>query len=390
MTSLFGDKLQGLLGQLSFAREVVAGLDIGDSAVKMAQLGKKGSQIVLEQFGYSPLPEGTFIDDELVQKDRLLVGIKNALDAGVIRTKKFAYGFPGQSCVIKKMSAPRGSKQEIEDHITWEADQFVPFGAENSIISIHHPQEQVGGSKKNKKSSEDETKAQVKKSKLGDDDKVDVLMVAAKKDQVEQSEDLMKEVGLHLKIIDLQPLALLNALFFNYEDQMEEIERGSLVIDFGAHYTKVILYKEGFPIFMKALPIGGSMITEEIQKKVGLTFEEAEDLKLMRDDQGHLPEEIAQIVRQMSDKIIQTVKDSCNFFLQPTSQDRAYQCFITGGNAQLPGLQEDLPGQLGLPVELIDPFRNIKVANKKYTPEIIEQMTYIGVVAIGLGLRALI
>jgi len=362
------DQISSVLQGLSLGSSAtIVGLDIGMSGVKVTELVKISSNsFQLNNFGFHPLTEGIIIDDQFHQPDLLKTAIKSAFAQGGIKSKSICYGFPSQNTVIKKMHAPIGTRQEIEDHISWEAEQFLPFGADNAAISVYIPE---GG----------------EKQKEG----VDVVMVAAKQDLVSNYDTLLKEAGFNVKIIDLQILSLINVFEISYSEEMEEYKKGTLLVDFGAQTTKILVYKEGLPIFTKVLSIGGVNVTEEIQKEIGLSFEEAEDLKLMRDDKGNTPQEITTIVMKIADKIVTQVKESINFYLSSSGQDRIFRCMATGGNLQLPGVLEALAKHTNLSVEIMDPFKKIKIKNKKISSEMLEQISYVGAVSIGLALRGL-
>jgi type IV pilus assembly protein PilM len=359
--------VQDVLGKLQLNSSAgLVGIDIGLSGVKSCELKKiAGGNYAITAFGFSPLQEGTIVDDEFHNRDALTRAIKESLSKGKISNKNVCYGFPFANTIIKKMKAPPGTKQEIEDHISWEAEQFIPFGADNAIISIYI-------------------------TNVKDKDGVEVIMVAAKQDLVENYDAVLREAGLNCKIIDLQSIALINIFEHSYKEELAEYRKGTLIVDFGAHATKIIVYREDMPIFSKTITYGGIAITEAIQRQVGLGFEEAEDLKLMRDDQGNPPDEILSILKDSAEKILQMVKDASSFYLSQSSQEKVHRCMVTGGNLQLPGIMEGMASLTGMSVEVLDPLKRIKVGNKHLTEEILNQIMYVGAVPIGLALRGYI
>lgn len=357
-----GDQIQQLVQGLSLGGTSTIGLDVGMSGIKACEVVKSGGQYIMKGFGFSPLPEGTIIDDEVHKKDQLLGAINAALKQAQIKSKNVCVGLPSQNSVIKKMQAPAGTKQEIEDHISWEAEQFIPFGHENAVISVHIP----------------DAKGKAEQ---------EVIMVAARLDQVESYDQMLTQAGLKVKIIDLQVVSLLNIFEVSYKDELKEFNKGTLLLDLGAQSTKILVYKDDMPIFTKSLAIGGVTVTEEIQRSVGLSFEEAEDLKLMRDDQGNPPEDISNIIKTVVERTVAMIKDAVSFYTSLSSQDRVYRCVITGGNLQLPGMVEGIAAATGLSVEILDPLKKIKVKSKNITPEMVEQITFVGAVAMGLAIR---
>lgn len=361
MSSL-SDQLQQLLQNFSPGSSSVIGLDVGMSGIKVCEISKSGGQYFMKGFGFSSLSEGTIVDDEVHKKDQLISAINAALKQSGIKSKNVCFGLPSQNCVIKKMNAPSGTIQEIEDHVSWEAEQFIPFGHDNAVISVHIPDA------KSKKEQE-------------------VIMVAAKQDQVESYDEMLTQAGLKVKIIDLQIISLLNIFEVSYKEELKEFNKGTLIIDLGAQTTKILVYKDGMPIFTKTLPIGGSSVTEEIQRAEGLSFEDAEDLKRLRDDQGNPPENILNIVKNSVDKTAGMIKDATSFYTSMSSQDRVYRCLITGGNLQLPGMVEAIATATGLSVEILDPLKKIKIKDKNIGPDMVEQITFVGAVVVGLAIR---
>lgn len=371
MSKSLNSVIEDIVGALNLGNaNRFVGIDIGMSGVKVCELIKQGkNNYFIKNFGYAPLAEGSIIEDQFHKKDQVLESIKMALERAGIKNKTTCFGLSPQNTVIKKMKAPFGTKQEIEDHISWEAEQFIPYGAENSTLSIHIPE--------------------VKSSDKKNPDGQDVIMTAAKLETVEEYEAVLAAAGLKVKIIDLQILAIINLMEYSYEEELEELKKGTLLLDLGAQTTKIIIYKDGMPLFTKSLPIGGVNVTEEIQKNIGLSFDEAEDLKLLRDENGNVPEEVAAIIKEMVDKIVIQIKENINFYIAASAQDKVFRCLATGGNLQLPGLIEAIAASSGLTIELIDPTKKMKVTNKKITEEIVEQISYVGGVAIGLALRGL-
>lgn len=340
----------------------LAGLDLGQSAVKMCSLGKGRKGLYsLKSFGFTPLSESAIFEEEVNNKAEVIDAIKATQKNGKIGTKDFCYGMTGSSCVVKTMKAPEGSKEEIEDFINWEAEQFIPFGIENAELSMHIL---------------DKT----------NDENRDVIMAAAKLPSLADYEVLFSSAGVKLKKIDLQVLALINAFEYNYQEYLDEYRKGTLLIDFGAQSTKIVVYKNGAPLLAKSILIGGVNATEEIQKEVGLDFKEAEDLKKTKTESGNPPQEVISAVNNVVQNILNKINDAVTFYTAAGSEDRIYHCFVTGGSVQLPGIYEGLSNSLDLSIEVMDPLRRISLS-KNVSEQLVEYITYSGAASIGLALR---
>jgi type IV pilus assembly protein PilM len=162
---------------------------------------------------------------------------------------------------------------------------------------------------------------------------------------------------------------------------IEEYDQGTLLMDFGAQSTKIVVYKRGGPIFTKEIAIGGGLITEEIQRQMGVSYEEAEDLKTSNE----LPQEILNIINAQLDQQMAEVKKNINFYVAQGSAEKVNYCFITGGSSLLPGLVERLNEVTGIDVQRLDVLNKVKF-NAKNSLEM-DRIGAIAPVVIGLAMR---
>lgn len=348
----------------SLGNPSIVGLDIGASGVKVCELEKSGKGFCnIKNFGFAPLNEGVIIDEEIQDQQAVIDAINLALKSSKIKSKNICYGLGGNDTVVRKMKAPEGSPSEIVDHITWESEQFIPFGIDNAEIGVHLMEKKDPTSR-------------------------DVIMAAAKTETCNAYLNLFKASGFNTKVIDLQALALINIFEHNYADQMEEYEKGTLIIDFGAQFTKLIMYKDGAPLMAKWLHIGGITVTEEIQKEIGLSFEEAENLKFSKTGEENYPAEVMEVIKRVVDKTILAISDAVNIFNNQSSQDKINYCLICGGSVQLPGMIEALHQIFDVSIEVLDPFKKITVKSTNITQELLDQVPFLGAVSLGLALRS--
>ena len=129
------------------------------------------------------------------------------------------------------------------------------------------------------------------------------------------------------------------------------------------------------------------MITEEIQRKMGVNYFEAEDLKIIGDENGNLPEEILEIIDEVVENFFSEIKKAIDFYITSTSDESLETCYITGGSSQIPGFLEGLEALLGIPVSMLNPFDVFQYSEKKFDEEQIKEISQRGVEALGLALR---
>ncbi len=356
------EKIQEM--KLNIAKGYLVGVDIGLSAVKIATMaeGKKGTY-KLEAYESFPLSEASIIEDEVQKPEEIIEAIQSILSKNGIKRKIACLGMHGPNTVTKRLQVPDGDKEEVEDNIFWESEQYIPFGADDAQIGF---------------------------SILGrsaEDDVVDAIVGAAKIDVVERYVGYLKEGGLHTRVVDLNVFAINNVFELCKEEQLEEIsDEGAIIIDFGAQYTTLMVYRNGGPILTKEVNIGGVLITEEIQRSMGVSYEEAEDLKVNGDDNGNLPEEIIGILETHINRLMDELRKVLNFYIAAGSSEQVGHCFITGGGARVPGIKEALQDLTDLQVEELNPLEIIEIKGNFSEIEL-EDMAYCGLVAIGLSMR---
>ncbi len=359
MAASLKEQIDDLLGKLNPGG--IFGIDIGAHSIKVCEVSGAPKKFKVDKFGTFVLPEAAIIEDEFQKPSEISEGLLEAMSRAGIKSKTGCLGLYGPNTMTKRLNVPEGTKEEIEDHIMWEAEQYITFGADESQVSFHIIGENEGGGK-------------------------DALVAAARTDTVESFSSILAEAKISPKIIDLNVLALSNVFEEVYREDLEEYGEGSIILDFGAQSTKVIIYKRGGPIFTKEIQVGGGLVTEEIQRQMGVSYEEAEDLKTNGDEKGNLPEEILSIISTQIDQQVAEVKKSINFYITQGSAEKVNYCFVTGGNSLLPGLVEKLATSTGLEVKRIDVFSGIKIDESK-AGKGLEHLSAISAVAIGLGMR---
>ena len=343
----------------------VVGIDIGASAVKVAEMTKlSDGSYKLIRFGLLPLPEAAIIEDEFQKEDEIFEVLTQALKRAGITTCIFALGLSGPNTMARKLQLAGGDMAEIEDQVMWEVEQYVPFGLEQSSVSFHVIGENEGGG-------------------------VDVFVGVAKNSLIERYKDLIERTKLKVKIIDINVIAMTNLFEFVLSEQLSSRQASHIFIDFGAQKTQFVIYRRGTIAFAKEMSIGGGVITEEVQRQLGVNFSDAEDLKIMGDENGNLPEEILDIIDGVLEIFIGEIKKTLDFYVTATSDESFAGGFVTGGGALVPGLLEGLEEVLGVRFSLLNPFSRLKYDKKKFGEEQIEIIASRGIVALGLAMRTL-
>jgi len=350
---------------VNFEKGQLVSIDIGLSAVKVALLSKvKKNEYKLENYAAIALSEAAIIEDEVQKPEEIIEAISKALDEAGIQKRIVTIGMDGPNTMTKRFQVPDGTKEEIEDNVLWESEQYIPFGAEDSEVDYF-----VIGD-------------------IPEDEVKDVLVAAMRIDVAENYIGYVKELGLVPRIIDLNVLAINNLFELIMGKDLEAVsEEGAIIIDFGAQTTTLLVYRGGGPVLTKEVNVGGVLITEEIQRIMGVSYEEAEDLKTHGDENGNLPVEIVSIIESQIESQISELKKVLNFYIAAGSSEQISQCYITGGGARLPGLTEAIANMIDGEVHFLNPFDVIQFDKKRINEDDLDNIATTGFVAIGLGLR---
>lgn len=347
---------------LNVGGNAMVGIDIGLSAIKVAEVDGDDGDYTLVRYASVPLPEGSIIEDEIQKEEEIVEAIKEALTTAGITAKSASIGLSGPNTVARKLQLAGGTDEDIEDQVIWEAEQYLPFDIDLSTVDFHIVGENEGGG-------------------------VDVIVAAVRNDVVLGFKELVEKAEVKVKVADLGLLALTNVFELVMEEKLIEPLESYLLIDLGAQKTEFIIYKNNMIAFSKEINVGGVMITEEIQRQMGVNYYEAEDLKITGDENGNLPEEILEIIDDVVESFFSEIKKTIDFYVSSTSDESLVGCLVTGGSALIPGIIEGLEALLGVDVSVLNPFDKIGYNAKNIDEDMINEIAYKGVEVIGLAMR---
>jgi type IV pilus assembly protein PilM len=218
-----------------------------------------------------------------------------------------------------------------------------------------------------------------------DDSHIKVLLVAAKKEFVDDYLTVLQECGLNPVVLDIDCFALENAYQANY-DQEEDVVA---LVNVGANSMNINILRQGQSVFTRDIQNGGNGFNEEIQKQLGLTNEEAETAKLG----GALPDVdaamVEQVVKESAENLAQEIQRSLDFFTATSSDAKVEKLYLSGGVAKTPGMNDILHRQLGIPVETLDPFRRIRIDEGQFDMEYVASVAPFLAIGVGLATRRL-
>jgi type IV pilus assembly protein PilM len=213
---------------------------------------------------------------------------------------------------------------------------------------------------------------------------MDVLLVAVKKDKISEYTSAITQAGKNPAIVDVDVFALQNCYEVNYG-----IDPGRVValLNIGASIMNVNVVKGGVSVFNRDIGAGGNQYTESIQKDLNLSFEQAEALKKGEHVDGAAPESLNPILQAVSENVAMEIQKTFDFFRATSQEDRIDQIYLSGGTAKIRGLRDLLAERFDAPVELLNPFLNVRYSEKDFDPAFLEDMGPAAAIAVGLAAR---
>jgi len=357
-----------------FGEKPFLGIDLGSTSVKVALLKKSKRGYDLLNFGMVALPPDSIVDGMVENPEAVVDGLKKLLQAEkLVGYRQCVFTISGQSVIIKKITVPLMSEDDLAKSIQQEAEQYIPFDIEEVNVDFQVVKAEGELPKAGEKPPED------------DDRQMDVLLVAAKKDILKDQIAILQQAGLKPVIADLDVFALENS----FELAMGlDVDDTFALANIGATTTNVNIVEQGITAFTRDMPAGGSTITEEIQKGLSVPYVDAENIKL-----GHLPSGIkqAEVVTYIRQGVAQLCKELSGTLdnFHKTSDGRVRRIYICGGGALMEGMESMMAKEMGLECKLINPFKNLKVNTKVFDPEYLETYGPMAVIAIGLATRVM-
>ncbi len=343
----------------------LVGLDIGAANVKLIQLKKAKGKFKLQSFGIAPLPPQSIVENSIMNPGAVVEAIRRLLEMTEGKVSECAMSIKGHSVIIKRISLPQMSREDLEKSIEWEAEQYIPFDINDVNVAV-----------------------EILSSSGGEAGQMDVLLVAGKKDMIYDYTSVATEAGLTPVVIDVDAFALYNSFEINYPLSPDE---SVALIDIGAATTSIIITTGNTPAFTRDINMGGQNLTEEIQKQLGLSFEEAETLKIGGNEEEEadsvVPQEVERIIEESAEVLVQEIRRSLEFYSATSQESDISRIYLAGGTAKIPAVVRLLESRTGIPVNTIDPFRNIEVDEKMFDVQFIRNAAPMAAVAVGLGLR---
>src|SRR6195256_5899522 len=340
-------------------QKALVGLDIGSSSIKAVELKSTKQGYELVSFGLENLAQDTVVDGAIMDAPLVAGAISNIFDTQKVKTKNVATAVSGHSVIVKRVTLPSMTEEELYDRIQSEASQHIPFDIADVNLD-HQLLESI-------------------------DSQMDVLLVAVKKDKILNHTNVLAQSGKNSTVVDIDAFALQNCYELNYDPDPGQTVA---LLNIGASVMNINIVRGGIPLFTRDVSVGGNQYTDALQKELDLSYEDAERLKKGETLPSVTDEQKQQILRSVSDILTLEIQKTFDFFRATASGENIQRIVVAGGTARVPGLMDVLREEFAVPVEEMYPFRKIVINPARHNEDQIRELAPRLAIAVGLALRS--
>ena len=317
------------------------GIDISSSVVKVLELNQKNGKYCVESYAVEPLPLNSVIEGRIENTDEVASAVKRAVKRASSKAKEAAVAVSANAAITKIVSFPSSlTERELEEQVMMEADNYIPYPLEEVRLDF----EVIGTS-------------------ASDVDAVDVLLAASRSENVDARTEVLEKAGLKPKLVDVEAYTIENT-FSLITQQLPNQGQGLTVavVDVGATVTTLHVLVDGKIVFTREQTFGGRMLTEDIERHYGMSYQEAGRAK----KQNNLPDDYnAKVLEPFKRTMVMTVTRGLQFFFSASTQYQSIDHIIlAGGCASIQGIDVMIEEESGTSTSIANPFSDMVLGNK--------------------------
>lgn len=339
------------------------GLDIGSNSLKLAEVVTTKTGYILNHFSEIVLDKGVIEDGILVNPEALTEKVRILFKGTGLQRKAIVVSLSGHAAIVKKVTLPQMEEVEMREMIHDEAGKYLPF---DNMNEVNYDFQILGKNEYNP-------------------NQLDVVLVAAKKEVVDNFVRAVENAGLNVMIMDIDTFALETVYEANYDFEPDETV---VLVNIGAGITNINVLRGNKSIFTRDFTLAGNTITEAIQSSYRVSFDDAESMQIFgpnTDDNAR--EAFRESLLSYADPILTEIERSIDYFRSTSGGDSIKKILLSGGVSAISGIAGDLAHRLGIETEILDPFRKIQCNKKNLSGERISEIRTMAAVAVGLALR---
>ncbi len=339
------------------------GVDISATAVKLLELTRTGNIYCVESYAAEALPANSVVEKNIAEIELVGEVVARAVKKSGTKLKTAAVAVAGSSVITKIIEMPGDlSDSDMESQIQIEADQYIPFPLEEVAMDF----EIIGPNENNP-------------------DRVDVMLTASKGDNVDARVGAIEIGGLTTKVVDIEVFALENAVKLIVETQLGGGEDKIIAVaDIGSSVTTFSVFENLKIVYSREQQFGGAQLTEEIQRRYGLSYEEAGLAK----KQGGLPENyVPEVLDPFKENMSQQISRAEQFFFSSSQITQIDHLILAGGCASIEGIADVIQERTSVPIVIANPFSNMSLSSKVSAQALANDAPAL-MVSCGLALRS--
>lgn len=317
----------------------VLGLDISSSSVKLLEVSKSGDRYKVESYAVASLPPNAVVEKNIAELEAVAETIRNSHDRSRSKLKTAAVAVAGSAVITKVIDMPAGLNDDsMETQITLEADQYIPYPLDEVAIDF-----EVQGESENSP------------------DRVEVLLAACRRENVDLRVDALEMADIATKVVDVEAYAIERTFELIQANLDCDEDSAVAIVDIGSTMTTLSVLVDGQTVYTREQLFGGKQLTEEIQRRYGLSLDEAGLAK----KQGGLPDDYEpEVLEPFKDAVVQQVTRSLQFFFSSSQYNDVDHIVLAGGVASMTGLAEVVQEKLGTPTTVANPFADMSLASR--------------------------
>ena len=340
----------------------LAGLDIGSRTIKLAEIIDGKSGLALKTFNTVNIEPGLIEEGSIKEPETVAGYIRELFKTSKLKEKNVAISIGGYSVIVKKINVQTMTEDELQESIHFEAEQYIPF----DISEVNLDFQILGESEHNP-------------------NQMNVLLVAAKKEMINEYIDLVQSAKLRPRIIDVDAFALQN-IFESYSTSENE---NIALIDIGASKTSLNILKNNISEFMRDVSLGCDQINDKIASTIGCTIEESEAIKLGRVSDAMSADDLKDIVSTVVSDWCVEIKRALDFFLSTYPAEQITRIVLSGGGAKIKAFRKLLAAETSAEVEVVNPFQAIEIDSQRFDAAYLEKIGPQSAICMGLATRKL-
>ena len=351
------------IGSMWGAKKQLLAMDIGSSAIKLVQINEMRGTYFLQKFGMKALEPEVIVDGTVMDAGRVVTAIKELVKETNVKLKNVATSISGHSVIVKKIMLPPLTDDELEAQVKVAAEQYIPFDINEVNLDFHV----------------------LNASELSDDGQpqMSVLLVAAKKDKVNELTELIRGAGLIPVVLDVDAFAIENMYGINYDPQPDEVVA---LVNIGGSVMNINIMKGNTSLFTRDISVGGSGYSEAIQREMGVSFEEAEMMKKGQEQHEGM---ITAVLDGVNAEVASEIAKSIDYFKSTSTEGELKKILLSGGCAKVAGLASQLSDRMRCTVELANPFLKIDITGADVPSESLSDVAPMAAVGVGLAIRSM-